>query len=129
MMKLLAAFATFTAALAFPVIGAPPVDDSVKKTIDYLIQTTAESKLTFIRNGSEHTAPEAAALMRRKLAAVTSQVKTPEDFIRLAASQSHLSGKPYLVKLGDGKTMPTGEWLTGILRVHRVAPPNPTPHL
>jgi len=49
--------------------------------------------------------------------------RTPEDFIRLAASQSHLTGKPYLVKLADGKTLSGGAWLTGVLAKYRASHP------
>lgn len=97
-------------------------DAGVDETVAYLIKYTAESKLTFIRNGSEHTAPEAADLMRKKYNYAKSEVHSPEDFIRLAASKSHLSGKPYLVKFPDGKTVPSSEWLTEALKAHRAAP-------
>jgi FPC/CPF motif-containing protein YcgG len=86
-----------------------------------LINYTASSRLTFIRNGSEHTSVEAADLMRKKFAFVKKEVKTPEDFIRLAASESHLTGKPYLVKLPDGKSVPSAEWLSEALRKYRAA--------
>ena len=122
-MKLRAFFAALAAVLLQPFVAVTTAAEPLQKTIDHLIQTTAESGFTFIRNGTEHTAPEAAALMRRKLGFVKAQVQTPEDFIRLAASQSHLTGKPYLVKLGDGKTMPGGEWLTGVLVKYRASHP------
>jgi hypothetical protein len=117
-------FATLVALAGLVMLGATGrgwAEEPVDKTVDYLIESVANSGLTFIRNGSEHTAAEAAALMRRKLAHVKDEVKTPEDFIRLAASQSHLTGKPYLVKWSDGKTLPSAEWLTGLLRKHRAA--------
>lgn len=97
--------------------AAPP--EAVRDTVSFLIKATADSGLTFIRNGSEHTSAEAASLMRRKYEAVSAQVKTAEDFIRLAATESHLSGKPYLVRTADGKTVPSAEWLTAILEKHR----------
>ena len=43
-----------------------------------------------------------------------SQVKSPEDFIRLCASKSLLSGKPYLVETAQG-VVPTEKWLMQIL--------------
>jgi hypothetical protein len=47
------------------------------------------------------------------------QIKTPEDFIRLAATKSLLTGQPYLVRTRDGKEMPLNTWLTDALREHR----------
>ena len=116
-------FAAPAAVLLHLLAAITSAAEPVQKTIDYLIQTTAESGFTFIRNGTEHTAPEAAAVMKRKLGFVRAQVRTPEDFIRLAASQSHLTGKPYLVKLGDGKTLSGRAWLTGVLAKYRASHP------
>jgi hypothetical protein len=48
-------------------------------------------------------------------------IKTPEDFIRLSASKSLLSGKPYLVRTSDGKETRLDEWLTEALEAHRAA--------
>jgi NADH:ubiquinone oxidoreductase subunit B-like Fe-S oxidoreductase len=38
------------------------------------------------------------------------RIKSTEDFIRYAATQSSLSGQPYQVSCG-GIEMPTAEWL------------------
>ena len=99
--------------------GAAPTTD---ETVAYLIKHTAESKLTFIRNGSEHDSAEAAKLMQRKYDYVKKEVKTPEDFIRLAATKSHLSGKPYLVKMPDGKIVQSADWLAAALQEFRGSP-------
>ncbi len=99
-------------------VAADP-EPATAATVDYLIQHVAESKLIFIRNGSEHDAGEAAKLMQRKYNYVKSSVKTTEDFIRLAGTESHLSGKPYLVKMPDGKTIPSAQWLGSALREYR----------
>lgn len=101
--------------------AAPP---STEETVAYLIRHVGESKLTFIRNGSEHSAAEAAQLMQRKYDYVKKEVHTPEDFIRLAGTESHLSGKPYLVKLPDATTITSAAWLTAALREYRAAHPN-----
>ncbi len=122
-MKVRVPYTALAAGLLQMLVAHISAAEPAQKTIDYLIQTTERSGFTFIRNGTEHSASEAAALMRRKLGFVKAQVKTPEDFIRLAASQSHLTGKPYLVKVADGKTMSGGAWLTGVLAKYRAAHP------
>ncbi len=99
--------------------AAPTTEDEVQ----FLIRHVAESKLIFIRNGSEHDAAEAAKLMQRKYDYVKKAVQTPEDFIRLAGSESHLSGKPYLVKMPDGKIVESAYWLNRALRDHRKTHP------
>ena len=93
--------------------------ESLDQTINYLIDHVANAKATFIRNGASHAPAEAAEHVKMKYAHFKRDVKTPEDFIRLCASKSLLSGKPYLVRLPDGKEMPLDAWLTEALKRHR----------
>jgi hypothetical protein len=37
-------------------------------------------------------------------------VQTADDFIRLCASKSYVSGKPYMIILSNGKTMKSEEY-------------------
>ena len=93
--------------------------ESLAQTIDYLIDYVGTSKATFIRNGQSHTPAEAVAHIRAKYDHFKSDIKTPEDFIRLAASKSLLTGKPYLVRTPDGKEMRLDVWLTEALKQYR----------
>jgi hypothetical protein len=93
--------------------------ESLELSISYLIDYLANSKATFIRNGASHAPAQAAEHIKAKYAHFKSEIKTPEDFIRLCASKSFLSGKPYLVRLPDGKEMHVDAWLTDALKRHR----------
>jgi hypothetical protein len=74
--------------------------------IEFLISSVENSKgIKFIRNGSEHDGTEAANHLRTKLQAAAGKVKTADDFIRLCASSSYITGKPYLIKFQDGRTI------------------------
>lgn len=95
--------------------------ESLDQTIGYLLQYIANSKAVFIRNGSEHTPTEAVDHIKAKYAHFKSDIKTPEDFIRLSASKSLLSGKPYLVRESNGKEMRMDTWLNEALKAHRTA--------
>jgi hypothetical protein len=95
--------------------SAEKLDD----TISYLLNYVATSKATFIRNGTSHTPTEAVAHIKAKYDHFKPQIKTPEDFIRLSASKSLLSGKPYLVRPAEGKEMNLDDWLSEALRAHR----------
>lgn len=95
--------------------------ESLDQTIGYLLQYIANSKAVFIRNGSEHTPTEAVDHIKAKYAHFKSDIKTPEDFIRLSASKSLLSGKPYLVRESNGKEMRMDTWLNEALKAHRAA--------
>jgi len=93
--------------------------ESMEQTVDYLIDYVGKSNATFIRNGISHTPAEAVAHIKAKYEHFKSEIKTPEDFIRLAASKSLLTGKPYLVRSPDGKEMHLDAWLTDALEHHR----------
>jgi hypothetical protein len=93
--------------------------ESLEETVNYLIDHVAKSDATFIRNGVSHTPAEAVAHIKAKYGHFKSEIKTPEDFIRLAASKSLLTGKPYLVRTPDGKETRLDVWLTEALKQYR----------
>ena len=85
--------------------------------IDALIDRVAHAKgIVFIRNGSEHTAAEAAAHLQRKRKAAGDRIRTPEDFIDQLGARSSMTGKPYRVRLPDGREIDSAAWMTGLLR-------------
>jgi hypothetical protein len=85
--------------------------------IELLIQRVGASKgVVFVRNGSEHSASDAATHLRRKLAASKGRITTPEQFIDKLGSRSSITGKPYRVRMPDGREMDSATWMTGLLR-------------
>jgi hypothetical protein len=87
---------------------------------------------TFIRNGSEHTAAEAAEHLRLKWKNAGKRVRTAEDFIRYCATQSSMSGRRYRIRLADGRELDSADWFEAELRRYdarasnaRPAPPSP----
>jgi Family of unknown function (DUF5329) len=94
-------------------------EESLDESIKYLLDYVAKSDATFIRNGQTHTPQEAVDHIKAKYAHFKSEIKTPEDFIRLSASKSLLTGQPYMVRTSDGKEMPLNVWLTDALKKHR----------
>lgn len=92
-----------------------PIPKSEDEKIAALLAAISSSKLTFIRNGDDHTGAEAAAHLRDKRGKAKDQVKTAKQFIELCATKSEFSDKLYEVKLEDGKTVPLAGWLTGLL--------------
>jgi hypothetical protein len=105
-------------ALVRPIVAA----ESLEQTTDYLLQYVANSEATFIRNGAEHIPAEAVEHIKAKYVHFKNQIKTPEDFIRLAASKSLLTGSPYLVRMPGAKEMRLDAWLTAALNAHRAHP-------
>jgi len=110
------------AVLSFALVTTSWGAESLDQTIEYLIDYVARSNATFIRNGTSHTPAEAVAHIKAKYEHFKPEIKTPEDFIRLSASQSLLTGKPYLVRTPDGKETRLDAWLTAALETHRASP-------
>ncbi|MCC8362736.1 DUF5329 domain-containing protein [Lysobacter sp. A6] len=101
--------------------SAPPTPMVASKRtpaaeIDALIDKVAHAKgVVFIRNGTEHTATEAAQHLARKRKAAGDRIKTPEQFIDKLGSRSSMTGKSYRVRLPDGREMDSATWMTGLL--------------
>lgn len=79
--------------------------DTIERArIEYLIRSIEGLKgAVFIRNGSEHDGRKAAAHLRMKWEKAGSKVVTAEDFIRLCASKSSMTGKPYSIRHANGQ--------------------------
>jgi len=88
-------------------------DDQERQKIERLISSVQSLKdATFVRNGTEYDGKTAAEHVRTKWKAAGSKVKTARDFIRLAASKSSRSGKPYLIRFKDGSEVESETYLT-----------------
>ncbi len=80
--------------------------------IDRLIEAIARLRgATFIRNGAEHPAAEAADHLRAKRREAGAKITTALVFVESLASRSSVSGDPYLVRLADGTTLRVGDYL------------------
>ena len=99
--------------------AAQPVSASARTPaaeIDALIDRVAKAKgVTFLRNGSEHTAAQAAEHLQRKRKAAGKRIATPEQFIDKLGTGSSMTGKPYRVRLPDGEEIDSAVWLNGLL--------------
>jgi hypothetical protein len=93
--------------------------ENLGKTISYLMNYVENSNLIFIRNSKEHSPAEAAAHMQRKYDYFRDKIKTPEDFIRLCASKSLRTGRPYMLRLTDGSEVRCDQWMLSVLNQYR----------
>lgn len=78
--------------------------------IQHLKDYVGNSECIFIRNGTEYSSADALKHINLKHGAAGRRIKSTEDFIRLAATKSSISGKPYKVRCG-GSEMPCADWL------------------
>lgn len=94
----------------------------IESLLDHVRQL---DRAVFIRNGSEHTAVEAAAHMRMKWEKQAEKVKTAEDFIALCGTKSLTSGERYRIRFKDGAARDSAEVLREKLAEIRKEPKKP----
>ena len=96
-------------------LAVPPAAE--RHRIDLLLSAIEKQQnLVFIRNGSEHTAEEAASHLRRKMRSAGERISTAEEFIDNLATAASLSGKPYMVRQQGMEPEPAGPFLHRLLR-------------
>ncbi|WP_457666761.1 DUF5329 family protein [Thiolapillus sp.] len=88
------------------------------KEIEHLLGFVEDSGCTFERNGSTYDSREARSHIQRKYDYIKKRVKTAEDFIRYAATESSMSGRKYHATC-EGRTITSEEWLTTELKRYR----------
>jgi hypothetical protein len=114
---------SITALMCILALSAPARSDpgggDLQETIDYIVDFVRSSDVVFIRNNKEHSPEDAASHMLKKYKYAKKKVKTPEDFIEYCATKSTMSGKPYRVRLPDGTTLTSAEWLLAALEDYR----------
>ncbi len=96
---------------------------SMEQEIEQLLQYVGNSDAVFIRNGKEYTSAEAVEHIKTKRNYFKSRIHSTEDFIRLCATKSLMSGEAYQVRTRDGKVEEVGNWLTDEVRRYRQQKP------
>ncbi|GAA6136015.1 YfeK family protein [Oceaniserpentilla sp. 4NH20-0058] len=86
--------------------------------IQHLLTFVKNTQCSYIRNGTQHTGKDAVEHIKKKYDYFADDIETTEDFIRLSATKSTISGKPYRV-ICDGKTTSSANWLLNELAAFR----------
>jgi opacity protein-like surface antigen len=98
--------------LLWAVLVAQAAAATEAQKIQQLIQSVEQlSNAKFIRNGVEYDANAAGEHLRMKLRMAGGNVKTADDFIRLCASKSSVSGRAYQIRFSDGKVVTSETFL------------------
>lgn len=111
------------AALSFPSPArSADVSPAANPEIRHLLSYIEGCGCQFCRNGSwykdtkvvrKHVELKYGYFMKK------GQIRSTEDFIKWSASKSEMSGKPYLVKCGDGSPLFLAQWLSDELERYR----------
>lgn len=124
-MRLLPTF-LFAATLASTFAPAFAVDlpATARIEIDALLNRLGASGCEFNRNGSWYSSPDAKAHLTKKFNYLLEKKKLDgtEQFIKLAASSSSMSGKDYLVRCAGAQPVASQSWLLAELRTIRSTP-------
>ena len=90
------------------------VEDNTEKEILHLFEYLESSNCEFNRNGFWYTPSDAKKHIEKKYRYLIKRglIKSTEQFIDRAASRSSMSGKPYLVRCGGSKPVPSSTWFT-----------------
>ncbi|MDG0831594.1 hypothetical protein EXH51_02420 [Pelomonas saccharophila] len=101
---------------------AAPLPPAARAEVNALLNRLQASGCEFNRNGSWYTGAEAKAHLLKKLDYLEGKdmVQTPEQFIERGASDSSMSGKPYLVRCAGSKApVESAQWLKAELQTVR----------
>ena len=78
--------------------------------INHLLKYIEDSGCKLNRNGTNHDSRDTSKHIRKKYAYVKRRIRSTEDFIRYAVTESSMSVQPYTV-ICEGVEKPTAEWL------------------
>ena len=106
------------------VASAAPLPPAARVEVESLMQRLQSSGCQFMRNGSWYSGSEARDHLLQKLDYLERKdlVHSSEQFIALGASESSMSGKPYLVRCGSAAPVQSKAWLTAELQALRARP-------
>ncbi len=103
--------------LSCSAVADVPVDK--RQEVSHLIEFVKTSDCIVNRNGDDHKGKDAAKHIIKKYKHYRDDIKTSEDFIRLSATKSTMSGKMYKVRCPGKSELTTKDWLLGELKVFR----------
>ena len=108
--------------ICFPSVVMAGVPSAIAtKEISHLFECLNFSTCEFNRNGSWYKADKATAHLSRKYEYLLRRnlVSSTEDFIERAATESSMSGKPYLVRCGNSSPVTSNSWFKEELAKYR----------
>jgi hypothetical protein len=99
--------------------AAPPA--AAVTEINYLLDFVDRSGCKFYRNGSWYDSHRAQSHLRSKYDYLVARdrIKSAEDFIDQAATQSSVSGEAYQIRCELGAAVPSNRWLRTAMSNYR----------
>ena len=100
---------------------AADMQTDTEKEIVHLLAYLEDSNCEFNRNGTWYSTYKAVKHIEKKYRYYMKKglINSAEQFIDRAASQSSMSGKPYLVRCGNSRPVESSTWFTEELKRFR----------
>jgi len=105
--------------LLFALLGSVVIQANTVSEIDHLLHYVKTTPCTYLRNGDRHTGKEAETHIRKKYDYFRDDIHSAEDFIRLSASKSTMTGSRYYVECPGSSKMESAKWLMDELKRYR----------
>jgi len=93
--------------------------DKTLNEINHLLNYVKSTECIYIRNGDSYKGPKAESHIQRKYDYYKDDISSAEDFIRLSATKSTMSGSKYHIKCPDQPEVESGRWLLDELARYR----------
>ena len=87
--------------------------------ITHLLKYVENTSCYYVRNGDRHTGKSAREHIEKKYDYYKEDIQSAEDFIRLSASKSTLSGSPYYIQCQNQPKIKSEKWLLSELKRYR----------
>ena len=96
-------------------------EKSYQNEIDHLLTYVEHTQCSYIRNGDAHDGPDARSHIQRKYDYFYDDIESTEDFIRLSATKSTMSGDKYYIACPNEPKIQSSQWLLDELHRYRTA--------
>ena len=104
--------------LLISLLAIPAFSDTASE-INHLLNYVKATDCKYIRNGKIHTGKEGEKHIKAKYDYYKDDIKTAEDFIRLSATKSMMSGSKYYIECPGSPKVESGKWLLAELKSYR----------
>lgn len=118
--SLLFILAAFVLNATEPPINSQTEDNKIDALLTYV---GTQTNVKFIRNGSEYDNTTAVKFLRGKWDRQRASVGSAREFIEKIASRSSTTGKPYRIRLSDGREVDSAVFLSDRLEKLEQTPP------
>lgn len=100
-------------------LGADGTAIKMNDEIDHLLHYVKFAGCQYIRNGDAHEGAEAVGHITKKYDYYRDDIHSAEDFIRLSATKSLMSGSRYHIRCPGEKSVESAHWLEEELTRYR----------